>query len=93
MQRWFEFLHEHDLQQEGEGMVLPSLEASISLHDILASREGSTLGLKVRVDLEDKSEKRSVLFPTPHSVSAKDTFKIIVVGLGLKCVWYSMSRG
>ena len=32
VQSWFEFLYELDLQIEGEGLVLPSLEASISLH-------------------------------------------------------------
>ena len=32
-------------------------------------------------------------FPDPHSVNAKENVKSIVVGLGLKCNWYSMSRG
>ena len=65
-------------------MVLPSLEASISLH------EGKVgLRLKVKVNLDDTSDKQIVRFPDPHSVNAKETVKRIVVGLGLKCSWYS----
>ena len=87
VQRWFEFLYCLDLQIEGEGLVLPSLEASISLHD---GKVG--LRLKVKVDLNDVSEKRIVRFPDPHSVNAKEVVKGIVIGLGLKCTWYALSR-
>ena len=45
VQHRLEFLYSLDLQIEGEGLVLPSLEASISLH------EGKVgLRLKVKVD-------------------------------------------
>ena len=33
-----------------------------------------------------------VRFPDEHSANAKEAVKSIVVGLGIKCVWYSMSR-
>ena len=82
VQQWFDFLYEIDLLQGGEGMVLPFLEASLSLHE---GRVG--LRLKVRVDLEDKPEKRIIRSPNPHSVNAKNTVKHIAVGLGLECVW------
>ena len=32
VQRWFEHVYQLNLEQEGEGVVLPSLEATISLH-------------------------------------------------------------
>ena len=44
------------------------------------------------MDFDDDSEKRIVRFPDPHSVSARDAVKGIVIGLGLKCTWYSMSK-
>ena len=53
VQRWFEHIYELNLQQEGEGVVLPSLEATICLH------EGKVgLKLKTKVDLLDDLEKR-----------------------------------
>ena len=33
-----------------------------------------------------------VRFPDRHSVHAKEAVKRIVIGLGIKCVWYSMPR-
>ena len=70
VQSWFEFLYDLDLQQEGEGLVLPSLEASISLH------EGKVgLRLKVKLNLDDTSDKLIVRFPDPHSVNAKEIVK------------------
>ena len=79
--------------------MLPSLEATISLHEGRVGLRPKTkvdlrvgLRLKTKVDLQDKSEKRIVRFPDHHSVNAKDVVKSIVVGLGLKCVWYSMTR-
>ena len=50
------------------------------------------LGLKTKVDLQDASEKSIVRFPDPHSVHAKEAVKSIVVGLGLKCVWYAINN-
>ena len=39
-------------------------------------------------------KKHLVCFPDRHSVNAnvKEAAKSIVIGLGIKCVWYSMSR-
>ena len=69
------------MQQEGEGVVLPSLEATVSLH------EGKVgLRLKTKVDLLYNSEKGTVRFPVRHSVNAKEAVKSIVIGLGIKCV-------
>ena len=48
--------------------------------------------LNLHLNLDDASDK-IVRFPEPHSVTVKDTVKSIVVGLGLKCNRYSMSRG
>ena len=87
VQRWFEHIYGLDLQVEGEGVVLPSLEATLSLH------EGKVgLRLKTKVNLLDNSERRIVRFPDRHSVNAKEAVKSIVIGLGIKCVWYSMSE-
>ena len=52
-------------------MVLPSLEASISLHN---NKVG--LRLKVKVNLDDPSDKQIVRFPDPHSVNAKETVRV-----------------
>ena len=68
-------------------MVLPSLEASISLHE---GKVGLTL--EVKVDFNYDSEKPIVRFPDPHSVNARDAAKGLVIGLGLICTWYSMSK-
>ena len=48
--------------------------------------------LKTKVNLLDNLQKRIVRFPDRHSVNAKEAVKSIVIGLGIKCVWYSMSE-
>ena len=75
VQRWFEHIYGLDLQVEWEGVVLPSLEATLSLH------EGKVgLRLKTKVNLLDNSERRIVRFPDRHSVNAKEAVKSIVIG-------------
>jgi hypothetical protein len=86
VRKWFEWIYGVELQIEGEGQVLPSLEAELSL---VGGRVG--LRLKRKVDINDLSERRIVRFPDATSVNAKEALRSIVVGLGLKCVWYSMS--
>ena len=88
VQRWFEEVYRVDLQQEGEGWVLPSSEAVITIHQGI-SKVG--LRLKKKVNFNDPPEKVVIRYPDVHSVNAKEVIKGLTISLGLKCVHYAMT--
>ena len=86
LQRMFEKLYGLELQQESEGLVIPSLEAVLC---VLPDTAEVSMRLKTKVDWSVPPHKRFSRFPDPEAVQAKRSTKSIAVTLGLKSAGYS----
>ena len=85
-----EKMYSLELQTEGAGLVLPSLEAQITVDP--ESRR-ITIQLKDKVVWSEPPAKRIVLFPDPESVGAQTAVASIATAYGLKGAWYAASAG
>ena len=76
-----------ELQTEGEGLVLPPLEAQITVDP-----ESRQIGiqLKDKVVWSDAPAKRIIRFPDPQSVGAQTAVASIATAYGLKGAWYAV---
>ena len=75
-----------ELKTKGEGLVLPSLEAQVSIYP-----ESREIGIELR-DKRVWSEapaKRIVRFPDPEYVGARTAVANIATAYGLKGAWYT----
>ena len=88
VQAILEKMYSLELQTEGEGVVLPSLEAQIAVDP--ESRR-IAIQLKDKVVWSEPPAKRIVRFPNPQSAVAQTAVASIPTTYGLKGPWYAAS--
>ena len=87
--RYFSEVYGLELQMEGQGDALPSLEARLSL----CSKTG-TMGLRLKRRAEGPTDEyRSIIrYVDWYSTNAKTVLKSLVPALVGKCIYYAMSQ-
>ena len=88
IQRVFEKIYDLEFQQEAEGLILPSLEALLSVDPTTGE---ISIRLKQKVDWSLPPHKRYSSFPDKLAVQAKQSTRSICVSQGLKSASYSAS--
>ena len=86
---YFSEVYQLELQMEGEGSTLPSLEARLNL-----CAETGTVGLRLKRRAEGPTDEyRSIIrYVDWYSTNAKTVLKSLVPALVGKCVYYAMSQ-
>jgi hypothetical protein len=86
IQQWLEDLYEIELQQEGEGRELQSLETMLRV-----DRRTGMIGMrmKMKVDWTVREGRRLKRFPDRFAVGARTQLKSIVSALAYKCTYYA----
>ena len=87
IRKTFEAMYELELQEEGEGLQLPSLEAWINIEP-----KTGLMGLRLKRRTEGVyDEYRGIMrYVDPGSGNTKGILRSLIHGLALKCAFYAL---